>query len=78
MIDKVSKGRALNGEDHGNSKLTWNLVRSIRASQGSCHEIGLKYGISSSQVSNIKRGKQWKEGRDRDLNSEIEELINGI
>ncbi len=63
MVDKVVKGRSLKGENHVNSKLTWDQVRSIRADARSCLEVGSEYEISSSQVSNIKRNKQWKEDK---------------
>lgn len=61
MDDRDAKGRNVNhvGETHGNSKLTEQDVRAIRADTRTYREIGADYGIVKSQVGFIKRRIQW-------------------
>lgn len=42
------------------------LVREVYFAQGTTRDIGLRYGISRTAVSNIKRNKSWK-GVNRDV-----------
>jgi len=58
--DKVSKGRSLAGESHNLAKLTRDQVEAIREDERFQFEIAADYGVSQSQVSNIKRGKRWE------------------
>lgn len=70
MYDKVAKNRqakGLNvgarGEQHGCAKLTEQQVRDIRANYALCRvtqkELGDRYGVHTSTVSLIIRGKHW-------------------
>ena len=55
--------RVRRGEQHGNSKLTEDLVdeiRRLRAEGLSQRAIGAKVGVSHVQVGNILRGHSWK------------------
>jgi hypothetical protein len=56
----VQCNRQAKGKDQGLSKLTERDVLEIRDMPGTTREIGSIYGISSPQVSNIKRRVQWK------------------
>lgn len=60
--DRVERGRSYKpkGEMVGTSKLTEEEVRMIKKESGSQTEIAKKYGVDQSQISVIKRGKQWK------------------
>lgn len=40
-------------------KLTRELAAEIRVSEGSCREVGERYGVSRSTVSEIRRGVTW-------------------
>jgi diketogulonate reductase-like aldo/keto reductase len=57
----VKKNRAAIqlGIKHGRHKLTNNQVRSIRNTNGTCAQVGLKYSVSSSMVCAIKNHKNW-------------------
>jgi hypothetical protein len=59
--DAVIRGRANFplGERHGCSKLAEADVVAIRASTGTCKAVGKRYGISATQVCDIKRRKSW-------------------
>ena len=61
--DMLSKGRELipdvRGERHGESKLTEDAVREIRASSRTGRELADKFGVSESAVSLVRRGKSW-------------------
>ena len=47
------------GADNGNSKLTEEIVREIRASTGSQRGLAKKYSVSSTLISNIQKRKTW-------------------
>lgn len=48
------------GENHHQNKITEEQARKIKYEEFSKHkEIAVKYGISSSQVCHIKKGKSW-------------------
>lgn len=47
------------GEKHGQSKLSWEKVREIRASKEPSRKLGKKYGVSHANILNIKRNKIW-------------------
>jgi hypothetical protein len=51
-------------EANGNHRLTWDLVRKIRADRSdglTLHQLAAKYGVGKSQVHNIVTGKQWRQ-----------------
>lgn len=62
--DMMAKGRhgcgRMQGESHHQAKLTDDLVLQIRNAKGSGPKIAAKYGVSSTQVYNIKSGRSWK------------------
>ena len=65
MADMVTKGRYVHGhhhsgESHPLSKLTEQAVRAIRASSDSLSATAKRFGISSSNVSLIRRRLAWK------------------
>lgn len=64
MADCASKGRTGNhaGEASGRSKLTDNDVRYIRslAGQATTVDLGVKFGVHSSQISRIINRKTWR------------------
>ena len=61
--DMVSKGRHAKGEQNGRAKLNWQQVRRIRLLRNnySLLELGEMYGVDPSIISDISRGKSWKE-----------------
>lgn len=60
--DKVSKKRHPTGENNkGGGKLTWDKVREIRASALGCHRAAKEFGVSSTTIKSIRRGKIWRE-----------------
>lgn len=65
MVDMMHKGRQnfsfKNGEQHVNSKLTWDEVRAIRASKNTQMEIAKEYNVSLSAINAIKTNKTWRE-----------------
>ncbi len=52
---------ATNSRRGARAKLTWDMVRAIRADTGNCPEIGRHFGISPTHVSQIRTGKRWRE-----------------
>lgn len=62
--DKISKGRhrwgLLRGEKHGGARLSREIVQAIRASAENGVVLARRYGVSTSHVSDIRRGKVWK------------------
>lgn len=59
---KAKHGTAPRGERNGASRLTWDIVRSIRADYGpmSLTEVGKKYGVTFGHVSDIVNFEIWK------------------
>lgn len=57
--DKKLHGTAAIGVRHGRAVLSEEKVLSIRASKGSCSEVGKQFGISFKQVSRIRRRQSW-------------------
>lgn len=57
--------RVLRGSDNGNSRLTWDQVRTIRqryAEGGtSCKRLGAEYNVDQALIHRIVRGRTWKE-----------------
>lgn len=59
--DKVKKGRQarINGSKNGASKLTSNQVVEIRSMTGSNRAAARKFGVSESNVRQIRSGRIW-------------------
>lgn len=66
MADMVRKGRSASGERHSQAKLTAADVEEIRrllaAGELSQDEIGARFGIAGTTVSQINTGKRWRGG----------------
>ena len=58
--EQKNRGNQSKGNDAGNSKLTENEVRQIRAIIDTIYNLAKQFGISIQQVRNIKNNKQWK------------------
>jgi hypothetical protein len=59
--DMVAKGRQVRGTDIPQAKLTEQEVISIRGTHGLSHrKIARMYGVSPSQINDIRLGKWWK------------------
>jgi hypothetical protein len=58
-----AKGRAKPktslGEKHGMSKLTLESVVDIKTSKSSGVELARKYGVSTTTICDIRRGRSW-------------------
>jgi len=63
-LDRDRKGRMgrKDGEHNGNSKLTADQVRQIRATTGTEREIAKQFAVVHSTIGEIKRNKKWREG----------------
>jgi hypothetical protein len=61
--DCIKAGTAVyvrfHGEDHGNSKLTWDEVDRIRSMRGLCKDIAPIFGVCKEHIAAIRRGKGW-------------------
>jgi len=57
--DMVSHGTDNRGERQGRSKLTPKKVRAIRKSERTQLELSVLYGVAQSQISRIRRRKEW-------------------
>ena len=62
MADMASKGRAISlpGERNGRAKLTRDQAWDIATSVLSGIALSAKYGVTTTVVSNIRKGKIWK------------------
>lgn len=58
MRDRSDAGRAPAGETHPNAKFSTATVAAVRAASGTYAEIAARFGMSASQVGNVKRGDQ--------------------
>jgi len=58
-LDRHLKGRDCRGEEHTQSKLTNDAVRSIRADQRRQQDIACDYGVTQSTVSRVQLRKTW-------------------
>jgi len=63
--DMILKGRgnfvtAHRGEDHYAAKLTWEMVRAIRADTRTQVAIAADYGLRQGYISLIKLRKKWR------------------
>jgi hypothetical protein len=59
--DKKKHGKDNSGERCHFSKLDWSKVSEIRASDLKVKELSKTYGVSSSCISSILKGKTWKQ-----------------
>ena len=57
---RYSTANRAHGARHGMTSLTEDQVMEIRASRGSEVMLAGKYGVCSSTIHNIRRGKTWK------------------
>lgn len=57
--DRNLKGRQSKGQTHPVSKLTDNDVQEIRTSRASGARLSIRFGVSRTQISNIRNRKQW-------------------
>ena len=57
--DKKSHGRAMLGEKHHQAVLTEADVRQIREMSGSSTEVAPIFGVTPSQIRNIRAGRSW-------------------
>lgn len=55
----IGTGHKMPGESNPSAKLTESDVAEIRSSSEPTRKIGARYGISSGQVSRIRRGLNW-------------------
>lgn len=60
MRDMIGKDRGNRGERHGNSRLTDDIVRSIRAATGTQDAIAERFGVARSNVSIIRARITWR------------------
>jgi hypothetical protein len=64
MKDMLSKGRGHKssqvGENNSNSKLTFHDVVEIRLSSEWAKKLAIRFGVTRTQIYNIKRGSSWK------------------
>lgn len=61
MRDRVEAGHYARGEAHPMSKFSDQVVKAVRDAPGTYEQIGERFGMSASQVGNIKRGVQRQE-----------------
>jgi hypothetical protein len=60
MKDRLEAGHYATGQDHPAAKFSDEIVEQVRGASGTYEEISKRFGISISQVGNIKRGSQRK------------------
>ena len=60
VADKVAKGRQAKDRPMGKAKFSVELVRAIRAAEGSQWEIARRFGVSRSQVVRIRKRQAWR------------------
>lgn len=66
VADMIAKERQRHdrnprGEHNGRAKLTESDVQAIRASSESQHVCARRFGVGSTAIANIRRGKRWKQ-----------------
>jgi hypothetical protein len=63
MADMVAKGRSAAcrhaADKNPNARITWETVKLIRERGLSCKKAGKLFGVSTSQVHNVRSGKSW-------------------
>jgi HNH endonuclease len=60
--DMIAKGRArpVRGEQHGNAKITDDLVRMIRVSSEPSTTLALRIGVSRTTIKDVRKRRIWK------------------
>ncbi len=59
--DALKKGRNAKGEKHGRRKISLETANEIKKSKEPLLVAAAKYGVSRSQIWNIRTGRQWAE-----------------
>ena len=59
LANGLHGGRPMPGEQNGRAVLTQEQVAAIRSDHRPQRTIAAQYGVSKSQIGNIKRGEQW-------------------
>ena len=75
MADRLTAGHYLSGEAHFGVKLSDRGVQEVRSSTGTYKQIAKRFGISASQVGNIRRGDQRKQATARVASLELPILL---
>ena len=57
--DMIRKGRMARGERRGHAKLTTEQALEIKASALSSRVVAAQYGVGSSTIRKLRRGKTW-------------------
>lgn len=58
MADRMEAGHFYVNEDHPNTKYSNEVVAQVRAASGTHEEVAARFGMSTSQAGNIRRGQQ--------------------
>lgn len=58
MADRMEAGHFYSNEDHPNTKFSNEVVAQVRAASGTHEEVAARFGMSTSQAGNIRRGQQ--------------------
>lgn len=58
MADRMEAGHFYSNEDHPNTKYSNEVVAAVRAASGTHEEVAHRFGMSTSQAGNIRRGQQ--------------------
>jgi DNA-binding XRE family transcriptional regulator len=64
VADRVRKGRCASGENHPQTKLTWEKVREIRrlTKEGwGQRRLAKRFGVGKTTIFNIKNNIYWRE-----------------
>lgn len=59
-LDSIRNGGAVRGERHGHSRLTEEMIRTIRNSTEDGKTVGKRFGVSNVTISLIRRRLAWK------------------
>lgn len=63
--DMVRHGTRKRGMERHNAKLTDDLVREIRAAEGSLSQLAKRFGVDFSHIGRIRRREIWTHVEDR-------------
>lgn len=58
MVDRLVAGHYATNEAHSNTKFSNEVVAAVRAATGTHDEVARRFGMSTSQAGNIRRGQQ--------------------
>lgn len=62
MRDRMDNGKYYTGESHPRCRISHDTVDLIKAATGTLEGIAERFGVSRSQVANIKQGRQRRQG----------------